>query len=256
MGRFGYAVRGVFALSLILLLLGVAACSGESSSGGTEGAGSGTTDSGGADASGGTSGGMTAATSAATNAATTGTTAQENAYNPNAEVGPKEISNMTPADGKKPDEPQPLPENPPEGVKTYPATTNNLVNGEIEYDRNPPTNGNHSPMWQNCGFYSEPIDKKTAVHSLDHGVVWITYRPGLPADQIEALRPYGDEKYVIVSPYPDLPAPVVATAWRNQIYLEGAKDPRLREFVNEFRISEISPLSGNRCVGGVGNPDA
>jgi hypothetical protein len=191
-----------------------------------------------------------------TTAAMAETTAEENAYNPNAEIGPKEESNMLPADGKKPDEPQPLPENPPEGVKTYPATTNKLVEGEIQYDRDPPTNGKHSPIWQNCGFYSEPVDNSPAVHSMDHGVVWITYRPDLPADQIEQLRPYGDEKYVIVSPYPDLPAPVVATAWRNQIYLEGANDPRLREFVDEFRISEISPLSGNRCVGGVGEPDA
>ena len=233
-------------LSFVVLLLGLTACSGESSSGGAEDAGSGTT----------ISGGISGGTTAATTAATTGATTQENAYNPDAKIGPKEITNMTPADGKKPDEPQPLPENPPKGVKTYPATTSNLVNGKIEYARNPPTNGDHSPIWQNCGFYSEPIENETAVHSLDHGVVWITYRPGLPRNQIDALRPYGDEKYVIVSPYPNLPAPVVATSWRNQLYLDGAKDPRLREFVNEFRISEISPLSGNRCVGGVGNPDA
>lgn len=191
-----------------------------------------------------------------TTAATTGTTSEENAYNPDAEIGPNEETNMMPADGQEPDPAQPLPENPPEGVKTYPAKGNELVEGEIEYDRDPPTNGKHSPIWQNCGFYSEPIDNSPAVHSMDHGVVWITHRPDLPADQIEQLRPYSDEKYVIVSPYPDLPAPVVATAWRNQIYLEGVNDPRLREFVDEFRISEISPLSGNRCVGGVGEPES
>lgn len=195
-------------------------------------------------------------TSGETTAARAETTAEEDAYNPNAGIGPNEETNMMPADGQEPDPAQPLPENPPEGVKTYPPKGNALVEGEIQYDRDPPTNGKHSPIWQNCGFYSEPIDNSPAVHSLDHGVVWITYRPDLPADQIQQLRPYGDERYVIVSPYPDLPAPVVATAWRNQIYLEGANDPRLREFVNEFRISEIAPLSGNRCVGGVGQPDA
>lgn len=191
-----------------------------------------------------------------TTAATAETTVEENAYNPDAEIGPEEITNMMPADGQERDPAQRLPEEAPEGVKTYPATTNNLVEGEIEYGREPPTNGDHSPLWQNCGFYSEPIDEETAVHSMDHGVVWITYRPDLPPDQIEQLRPYGDEDYVIVSPYPGLPAPVVATAWRNQLYLEGAGDPRLREFVNEFRISELAPLAGNRCVGGVGEPDA
>ena len=232
---------------LVLVVFLAAACGGEGQSGAADEDPGNTTSATTTMAGGESTGGTTA---------TTMPMAEENAYNPDAEIGPKEITNMTPADGKKPDDPQPLPENPPEGVKTYPATTSNLVEGDIEYARNPPTNGNHSPIWQNCGFYSEPVKEETAVHSLDHGVVWITYRPNLPADQIEALRPYGNEKYVIVSPYPDLPAPVVATSWRNQLYLDGAEDPRLRDFVNEFRISEISPLSGNRCVGGVGKPDA
>ncbi len=34
----------------------------------------------------------------------------------------------------------------------------------------------------------------------------------------------------------------------------GKHDPRLRRFVNGFRISEIAPLSGDRCTLGVGNP--
>lgn len=202
------------------------------------------------------SGGGSGDDSGETTVATAETTAEENAYDPSAEIGPNEETNMMPADGQPRDDPQPLPENPPEGVKTYPSKGNALVEGEIDYDRSPPTNGEHSPRWQNCGFYSEPVAEETAVHSMDHGVVWITYRPDLPAEQVEQLRPYGDEEYVIVSPYPDLPAPVVATAWRNQIYLEGASDPRLREFVDQFRISELAPLSGNRCVGSVGQPDA
>lgn len=182
-------------------------------------------------------------------------TTTEQALTPaKAKIGPKEITNMTPANGKKPDPARPAPKNPPRGVKTYPATTNRSVEGRIEYKRRPPTNGDHAPIWQNCGFYSKPIDDRTAVHSMDHGVVWITYRPDLPAGQIKTLRGYGDEDYVIVSPYPGLPASVVATAWRNQLMLKGADDTRIRRFVDQFRISEIAPLSGNRCVGGVGNP--
>ncbi len=171
-----------------------------------------------------------------------------------AEVGEKELSNMMPAGGKKPDPARPLPEDPPEGIEVYPATTNKVVDGPIEYDRQPPTNGDHDPLWQNCGFYEKPIKDRHAVHSMDHGVVWITHRPDLAAGQIEALRPYGDERYVVVSPYPGQDAPVVATSWRVQLELDGPDDPRLRQFVDQFRISEISPLSGNRCALGVGNP--
>ena len=172
-----------------------------------------------------------------------------------AEVGKKEISNMLPAGGKKPDAVRPLPEDPPKGIEIYPATTNRTVKGPIEYVRKPPTNGDHDPLWQNCGFYEKPIEDRHAVHSMDHGVVWITYRPDLPKQQIESLRPYGKENYVIVSPYPGQDAPVIATSWRVQLKLKGADDPRLKRFVNEFRISEIAPLSGNHCTLGVGNPE-
>ena len=171
-----------------------------------------------------------------------------------AEIGPKEIVNMLPADGKKPDAPQALPEDPPGGIEVYPATTNRTVEGPIEYDRNPPTNGNHAQLWQNCGFYGEPIQDRHAVHSMDHGVVWITYRPDLPQQQLETLRSYSNENYVIVSPYPGQDAPVTVTSWRVQLELVDADDPRLDQFVNEFKVSELAPLSGNRCTLGVGDP--
>ena len=183
------------------------------------------------------------------------TTVEETSALAGAAVGPEEQTNMLPADGQEPDPARPLPENPPEGVETFPATTNKTVQGDVEYAQSPPANGDHAPLWQNCGFYSEPINDVNVVHSMDHGVVWITYSPDLPESAIAALRPYGAEEYVVVSPYPGQDAPVIATAWRNQIKLDGPDDPRLRQFVDGFRVSEIAPLSGNRCVGGVGEPD-
>ena len=46
-----------------------------------------------------------------------------------AEVGKEEISNMMPAGGEKPDAARPLPEDPPNGIEVYPATTNHTVEG-------------------------------------------------------------------------------------------------------------------------------
>ncbi len=139
-------------------------------------------------------------------------------------------------------------------MKTFLATTNRVVNEPVDYRGAPPTNGDHAPLWQNCGFYEKPIKEERAVHSMDHGVVWITYLPDLPVEKVNAVRPYGEEEYVVVSPYPGQDAPVVASAWRNQLELGGAGDPRLRRFVDQFRVSQTAPLSGNRCVGGAGNP--
>ncbi|MEW6635434.1 MAG: DUF3105 domain-containing protein [Actinomycetota bacterium] len=171
------------------------------------------------------------------------------------EVGPQENTAMMPAGGREPDPARPLPDDPPEGIRLYPATTNATVGGPVEYPRRPPTNGDHDPLWQNCGFYAEPVQDRHAVHSLDHGAVWISYRPDLPPEQVEALRRYGTERYVLISPYPGQSAPVIATAWRVQLKLDNANDPRLREFVDGFRLTELAPLSGNGCTRGVGDPD-
>jgi hypothetical protein len=160
-----------------------------------------------------------------------------------------------PASGREEDPAQAPPENPPEGVETFPATTNGNVQGSITYDQDPPTNGDHAPYWLNCGFYSSSVENEAAVHSMDHGAVWITYRPDLPEDQVNTLRDLAREGYVLVSPYQGLRAPVIATAWRNQLELEGTDDPRLRQFVDQFRVSETAPRSGNGCDNGRGQPE-
>jgi hypothetical protein len=174
---------------------------------------------------------------------------------PEATVGPNESGPM-PAEGIEKDPSHPPPKNPPEGVKTFPATTNRNVEGQVTYDEDPPTHGDHAPSWQKCGFYSSPIQDERAVHSMDHGTVWITYRPELPVEQVDILRGLAQEEYVLVSPYPSLYAPVVASAWRNQLALEGTDDPRLRPFVDQFRLSETAPRSGNGCENGVGEPES
>jgi hypothetical protein len=241
--------RPALAVMVVVLTLLAAACGAESSDGASEDPGkqkpsSGTTER-----------NATGGAEETTAERTTETGSGEAAELAGAEVGKREITNMFPADGKKPDPAQPLPENPPEGIEVYPSTTNRTVDGPIDYGRKPPTNGNHAPLWQNCGFYQKPIQDRHAVHSMDHGVVWITYRPELPQQQLESLRPYGNENYVIVSPYPGQNTPVIATSWRVQLELNSADDPRLEQFVNEFKRSELAPLSGNRCILGVGNPE-
>jgi hypothetical protein len=239
--------RPALAVVMVVLTLLVAACGAESSDDASANSGKQKRSSGTAERS--AAGGAEEITAERTSETGSG----EAAELAEAEVGKREIINMFPADGKKPDPAQPLPANPPEGIEVYPSSTNRTVEGSIHYDRKPPTNGNHAPLWQNCGFYESPIEDRHAVHSMDHGVVWITYRPHLPQQQLETLRSYGNESYVIVSPYPGQHAPVIATSWRVQLGLDGANDPRLERFVNQFKISELAPLSGNRCALGVGS---
>jgi len=133
----------------------------------------------------------------------------------------------------------------------YPAGQH--VVGRIDYRESPPLGGAHNVVWQNCGIYDAPIHNEHAVHSLEHGAVWITYRPDLPADQIAMLKSVASDDFMLLSPYPGLSAPVVASAWNHQITLDGASDPKLKAFIAEYKNNpQTTPEFGAPCAGGTG----
>lgn len=120
----------------------------------------------------------------------------------------------------------------------------------VEYPQTPGVSGMHSPVWLNCGVYDEPVADENAVHSMEHGAVWVAYRPDLPAEDIATLRQILPDTYIILSPHPGMSAPVVASAWAHQLELSGADDNRLPAFVEEFRQGPTTPEPGGPCVGG------
>lgn len=140
------------------------------------------------------------------------------------------------------------------GVKTYKVSPNHVTT-PVTYAQTPPAGGEHAPVWLNCNTYTRPVPNENAVHSLEHGAVWITYRPGLAKDQVAKLRGMLGQPYEILSPYPGLPAPVVASAWGKQLRLTGADDKRLPEFVRTYRQGPQAPEVGAACTGGIdGSP--
>jgi hypothetical protein len=144
---------------------------------------------------------------------------------------------------------------PPEGVQSFWVLNQYHTADPVPYPQIPPVGGPHDPVLQNCGFYDVPVRNENAVHSLEHGTVWITYSPDLPLDQVEALRALSSGRtHVLVSPYPGLPAPVVASAWGEQLMLDGAYDPRLEQFINAFEQGPQNLEPGAPCSGGIGEP--
>ncbi len=140
----------------------------------------------------------------------------------------------------------------PSGVRSYSSLSRTHTDELVNYPQSPPVGGPHNPAWQDCGFYSEPVRIENAVHSMEHGAAWITYRGGLPAAQVEKIRNLADQSYVLASPYPNLPAPVVASAWGKQLRLDSAGDPSLDRFVNTYSQGPQTPEPGAACTGGIG----
>ncbi len=116
--------------------------------------------------------------------------------------------------------------------------------------RVPPVGGDHDPSPQTCGVYTEPVGTWHAVHSLEHGAVWITYQPGLPSDQVSILAADAQgHDHVLVSPFPDQPSPVILTAWGLQLRVDAASDPRVKEFIAKYENGPQTPEPGAACDG-------
>lgn len=128
---------------------------------------------------------------------------------------------------------------------------------DVDYSGNelPPVGGIHSGIWQNCGIYDEPILAKNAVHSMEHGAVWITYHPELVAGEVERLQDaVRGQSYALLSPYPELQSPIVLTAWGIQLELDSAKDGRISEFIDRYQQGPQTPERGASCLNGTGSP--
>jgi len=88
---------------------------------------------------------------------------------------------------------------------------------------------------------------------LEHGAVWIAYRPDLPEDQVAELQALAAQPYTLVTPVEGI-SDVVASAWGARLELDGVDDPRLAEFLEFFRQGPQTPEPGAPCTSGVGTP--
>lgn len=147
------------------------------------------------------------------------------------------------------------------GVETFETPDRLLprdhVETKVDYPQIPPVGGNHNGRWQNCGIYDQPIENEYGVHSLEHGAVWITYRPDLPVEDVTRIQSIArGQPFVLLSPYPDLPSPVVASAWGTQLKLATIDTAQLSAFIQQYERGPQTPEPGATCRSGVGNPIA
>ena len=138
-----------------------------------------------------------------------------------------------------------------DGVVTFGTLDQKHVDTPVTYPQSPPVGGPHSPVWEACDgvVYPRDLPKERAVHSLEHGAVWITYRPGLPADQVATLAAQvRGVDYRMMSPYSGLTSPITLTAWSTQLKVDDAADPRVAAFLALYTHGPQTPEAGAPCA--------
>ena len=140
------------------------------------------------------------------------------------------------------------------GLKEFKYEGGDHQDGRIDYKEALPVGGPHNPRWQNCGIYDKEIYDVYAVHSLEHGAVWATYRPNINTSEVMALKDaLGGRTHTLLTPRADQPSPIVLTAWNTQLELDSASDPRLKQFIQKFEQGGSAPEIGAACSGSHSN---
>ncbi|MGP4090431.1 DUF3105 domain-containing protein [Streptomyces sp. KR55] len=142
-----------------------------------------------------------------------------------------------------------------DGVRTWEGDlARNHVTKTVSYPVEPPVGGDHHQVWMNCNgdVYTEEIPNVNAVHSLEHGAVWVTYTSKASKDDVDALAAKVKKTpYTLMSPDEKQKDPIMLTAWGHQRTVTGADDPNVDKFLAKYVQGEQTPEPGAACTGGL-----
>jgi hypothetical protein len=111
---------------------------------------------------------------------------------------------------------------------------------EVAYQNNPPASGPHYAVVLQYGLYEgEDIPAPYWVHSLEHGAIVVLYKCDQPCpDLVQSLGDMldlfplskWDNRKIVIVPYRQMDAPLMAVAWNVQMPLEQFEPQALIDF--------------------------
>lgn len=109
-----------------------------------------------------------------------------------------------------------------------------------DYNSNPPTSGKHWPEPTPRGVHSEAKTDEIMVHNLEHGEVWISYKPGIPDEAKKELEKITkDFSKVVLTPRGKNETDIALTAWGrlDTFNLDGKPldAARVKDFIKRHR---------------------
>jgi hypothetical protein len=113
------------------------------------------------------------------------------------------------------------------------------------YNSNPPTSGPHYEQPARAGFREEAIADEHLVHSLEHGLVWVSYHPSLPTEVIGELRQFANDSMVVITAREANDTDIALATWTRLDKFDMAEEDllgdsevqRIRDFITRYRNS-------------------
>jgi hypothetical protein len=127
---------------------------------------------------------------------------------------------------------------------SFPTSTH-VANGTL--GPNPPltpAGGPHYVGPLRAGVYEEPVPDGNAIHSLEHGLVWISYQPDdVTAAVFDVLEDVASDfgRDVILSPRLENSSPIIVVSWGQRLVMDEVDEQLVRDFVTTNRNRSPEP---------------
>lgn len=98
-----------------------------------------------------------------------------------------------------------------------------------EYNSNPPSSGAHYASPANWGIYDYEVHDRLFIHNLEHGGIWIAYKPSVSPEVVTELKAIADGfggLKIVMAPRSANDADVAVVAWTH-VYAFTISDNRL-----------------------------
>ena len=112
-----------------------------------------------------------------------------------------------------------------------------------EYNSNPPTSGWHYEKEADKGVSKKQLPDEQLIHNLEHGYIWISYRPDAASEVVKQLENfYGFGKKIIVEPRKENDKLIAIAAWNwldkfdpsSSDSLDDAELKRIGDFIDKY----------------------
>lgn len=112
-------------------------------------------------------------------------------------------------------------------------------NHQHTYNSNPPTSGWHYPQAAEWGAYREELPDETILHNLEHGGIWISYKPDISEEMRTELEGFFEEwgRKIIIAPRVKNDADIVLAAWTrlDKLTVSEYSEERVERFIRAYR---------------------
>ncbi|MBI2124142.1 MAG: DUF3105 domain-containing protein [Candidatus Wildermuthbacteria bacterium] len=122
---------------------------------------------------------------------------------------------------------------------------------DAEHQSNPPTSGDHWPVPLSDGIYSTEKPDEAIIHNLEHGRVWVSYKPSIPEQTKKTLEDLM-KRYngTVLTPRSANDTDIALAAWNRldtfNLEPNGTfNEQRVIDFINRWRNKGPEFVPGN-----------